>query len=225
MSSTHRRHTNRGLRSWVCAIVCGASLTYAIAWASALWSPYTRRVRPTVLEKYIGIGQEHHHAFGFHVRTTRGSRGFSEMGYWHFKEWSGHYDSTFTAGWPTQAVTSDVRAYHAEPLGPALQGLDLPVGILLTRGYPTDRLPAFLHAQPRRRLPLIPAWPGFLVSTVFYAILTLALWLTASNARRWLRTRRDCCPSCGYSLAGLRSNSCPECGSDTYSVNASVGRD
>ncbi len=63
-----------------------------------------------------------------------------------------------------------------------------------------------------------PIWSGYLHNTL--TLLCLALLL---NSLRWIprtpayfrarRAARGLCPHCGYSLAGLAANTCPECGS------------
>lgn len=65
----------------------------------------------------------------------------------------------------------------------------------------------------RFALPLLPIWPGFLINTIFYALLLLALVRVPRMARRALRRRRGRCVSCGYDRSGLDpSSACPECG-------------
>jgi len=72
-------------------------------------------------------------------------------------------------------------------------------------------------SQPQEvAYPLSPVPWGFVVNTVFYALL---LWLpvaTFTTLRRRRRIRRNLCPSCGYSLAGAiptnNTITCPECG-------------
>jgi hypothetical protein len=65
----------------------------------------------------------------------------------------------------------------------------------------------------RFALPLLPLWPGFLINTSFYALLTFALVRTPRLAIRIRRRRRGRCSACGYDRAGLEPGAaCPECG-------------
>jgi rubrerythrin len=65
-------------------------------------------------------------------------------------------------------------------------------------------------------LPLKPLWPGMLINVACFT----AAWFTLLFAARRLithtirlhRTRHNRCPACAYSLAGVTTNRCPECG-------------
>jgi hypothetical protein len=63
-----------------------------------------------------------------------------------------------------------------------------------------------------RRLPVVPCWPGFLIDSIFYALI---LWLLIPGPfvlRRLIRIKRGRCPKCGYDLRGDLKRGCPECG-------------
>jgi len=63
-----------------------------------------------------------------------------------------------------------------------------------------------------RVLPLIPIARGFLIDSLFWGVLSVPLWIGLGALMRWNRLRRGLCPRCAYSLAGLPSPTCPECG-------------
>ena len=74
------------------------------------------------------------------------------------------------------------------------------------------QLPRDADFNPRA-LPLKPIWGGLAADTGIFA----GAWLLAAAGLRALRARwrarRDRCPQCGYSLAGLPAAApCPECG-------------
>ena len=65
-------------------------------------------------------------------------------------------------------------------------------------------------------LPLRPIWPGFAISTTFYAAVLwlpfgpFALWRFIRRRRGLIRRRRGLCPECAYPLG--ESSLCTECG-------------
>lgn len=66
----------------------------------------------------------------------------------------------------------------------------------------------------RRRLPLMPVWPGFALDVVFYTLVWHALLLIPLLAWRRVRRHFGHCPRCGYDLHGVAADApCPECGS------------
>ncbi|MCW5757391.1 MAG: hypothetical protein KIT54_09165 [Phycisphaeraceae bacterium] len=81
------------------------------------------------------------------------------------------------------------------------------------RNQPRHANPPNTDPLDRFALPLLPIWPGFLLNTCFYAILTFALIRTPRLALRARRRRRGRCKRCGYDRAGLDAGAaCPECG-------------
>ncbi len=68
-------------------------------------------------------------------------------------------------------------------------------------------------SNTRRRtwaFPIRPSLPGFLINTLFYALLAWLPFGATGFTRRTLRRRAGRCVGCGYELAALLS--CPECG-------------
>jgi hypothetical protein len=55
-------------------------------------------------------------------------------------------------------------------------------------------------------------WPGFIINTLFYAIILWLLILGPFVLRRHIRRKRGQCPKCGYDLRGIPGSGCPECG-------------
>jgi len=63
-----------------------------------------------------------------------------------------------------------------------------------------------------RYLPLKPMLPGFLINTLFYALLLWLLFAFPFTLRRRLRLRNNRCPHCNYPFG--ESPTCSECGRD-----------
>lgn len=63
-----------------------------------------------------------------------------------------------------------------------------------------------------RAIPFRPTWPGVLVNTLFYAIVTFLLVQIRGVGIRSRRMVRGQCPECKYDLGFNFSTGCPECG-------------
>jgi ribosomal protein S27AE len=66
--------------------------------------------------------------------------------------------------------------------------------------------------QGFKRLPIRPAPLGFVANTAIFAGLLAAAWRVTAGARRAIRRHYGLCPACGYSLVGIATTTCPECG-------------
>ncbi|MCC6968880.1 MAG: hypothetical protein IT434_01540 [Phycisphaerales bacterium] len=56
-------------------------------------------------------------------------------------------------------------------------------------------------------------WPGLLAWIGVITAAWMLAWVAATIARRRIRRARGQCVDCGYSLAGISGERCPECGS------------
>lgn len=83
------------------------------------------------------------------------------------------------------------------------------------REFQAGRLPG--RAANSYALPNTPIVSGFIINTLFYALIGLLIWAAVKSplkVRRWLRAKRRLCPACGFIIApgtcaiGL----CSECG-------------
>ena len=111
-------------------------------------------------------------------------------------------------GWPMVALAS---AYvwvpdSAAPSGKRPVACDgIPTGDRKVRkGQGGWQYPVVLPCRP---IPL-----GLIADTLFYASLWATLLFAPGFVRRRVRRRRNHCPRCNYSLAGIASSACPECG-------------
>ncbi|MBN8598705.1 MAG: hypothetical protein J0L78_13625 [Planctomycetes bacterium] len=54
-------------------------------------------------------------------------------------------------------------------------------------------------------------WRGMILNVLFFAAVFSCPWWIRELVR-WRRARNGRCVHCGYSIAGLSSEKCPECG-------------
>lgn len=171
-----------------------------VAWACAVWMPVERTV-PPVRDEWIGT--QRIRGPGYSGTTVLTARGFEDGP----MEWARTGESSFRAGWPLAMYRSRVVPRSS------LSGFELPIGELLRRGYPTDRLPGWLRAEPNRRVPIEPVWAGFAGNVVFWGALIFGVRAAARSGVRAMRRRVGRCVCCGYCI-GDGARSCPECGLD-----------
>jgi len=69
-------------------------------------------------------------------------------------------------------------------------------------------------------LPVVPAWPGFAINTLFYAGVLWVLCCAPFALRRMIRRRRGQCPACAYPIG--QSPVCTECGAAVSNENKVV---
>jgi hypothetical protein len=170
-------------RTTISLLFCAAILNYLVALVCMLWSPYTHNDSPP--EKPDG-------SLPADVRGPDGS-----MNWWLTHSGPGVYSASpaiaevyqetifngwkftatpafFRSGWPMLSMQSIVHYYQA-PDGHDLARWELPKTEILSRGLQINQLPAFLHAQPDRRIPLIPIPIGFTVNTACYFLVLLVI--------------------------------------------------
>jgi hypothetical protein len=72
--------------------------------------------------------------------------------------------------------------------------------------------------------PLRPIWPGAILNTVFYGAILFGLWRAWIALKRRRRRKRNLCVRCAYSLAGITTSACPECGAAILPTSPLEGR-
>ncbi len=183
------------LRRMVTWLSAGASITVLVAWICLLWAPARSTFDPfdhpsQAIEKVDPDGEKglyyEETGHGWEYAFFRGDGG-ENGGYF----WKPPYGGTYhrVAGWPFHAMRSRVEVLDSQISGRTNEGLEasgyvppwvaqrtrwaLPWTEIIYRGLASKDLPAWLHAQPNRRLPLIPMPRGFAEDTVVFAVLGL----------------------------------------------------
>ncbi len=131
----------------------------------------------------------------------------------HDADWGFHSRFVEARGWP---LLSHAWAYaHCSRWNRDLRQretqVDCKYGILIS--VATERA-QYVHPDvwTLRMLPLRPIFPGFLINTLFYALVLWLLWSAPFVTRRLIRRRRGNCIRCGYDLRHAEHAACPECG-------------
>ncbi len=145
---------------------------------------------------------------------------------------SGETMNVYRAGWPAPSMQHEAHWAQLVDRGPSPMYFDSYDSVHATASPPKASLASGLELwratqhntgfglmpiefEPTNRfaLPLLPLWPGFLLNTIFHAILMFALIRTPRVVRRALRRRGGRCVGCGYDRDGLDGGAaCPECG-------------
>jgi hypothetical protein len=116
-------------------------------------------------------------------------------------------------GWPMLALRSHVELLtNWDSVGLTVETVQtVRSGHLLA-----DYSIGYLDLESVHALPVDPIWPGFLINTLFYAIIVWLLIVGPLLVRRLVRIRRGRCPKCGYDLRGQppepEAAGGPECG-------------
>jgi hypothetical protein len=166
-------------------VLSGMILNVLVAWSCILWSPNNLSIMPqekadhTMPDQNIGPDGTHGWWFtgsGFGVWESELSGAEvdpGDNGQLFFNSWRGSRTPAFyRGGWPMLSMQSLVNAVpdpkHIHDTGEVLMKWNLPFGEIVHRGLQTDSLPAWLHVQEGRRLPIVPLWLGFAVDTLLY---------------------------------------------------------
>lgn len=123
-----------------------------------------------------------------------------------------------SAGWPMRSMA----CWHENLVGvPSRQFMATDGPVTITRGMEIRRGDGAFGPCPSRAyvLPFQPLWGGFIVNTLFYALLAGLLFFGGREFRRRWRLRRGLCPQCKYPI-GV-SPVCTECGAPLPGV---IGR-
>jgi len=120
----------------------------------------------------------------------------------------------FRYGFPAQAMAFDTVLFMSEVDGKKFSHYELKKNLDI-KGKATQGFPWNLTRGGTYRFPTAILLPGFLVDTIFWAIVALGLMNGPGILRRYRRKKNGLCVPCGYNLMGNTSGVCPECGEGT----------
>lgn len=104
-------------------------------------------------------------------------------------------------GWPALAAWCEIQPGAVPGAAPGANG-----GLIVPFLSGTGGL------DELRVLPCRPIWRGVFVNAAWYAAAMIVLSAFTRAARRAIRRFRGRCAACGYNLAGVIEEVCPECG-------------
>ena len=179
----------------VVCLLAGVVVNVAVAWGCARWPRYANWISPDE-----------------DLQVRRSSR---DVGWWN-KHLVPLFDADIDMLWESRDLGVEIRVFvgmdsnHRDVYGThVLSGL--PAWSMSGEAWDAGQLPKWSKLfVDSGWIPLRPIWPGFVINTLFYAVI---LWLLIPGPfalRRFIRRRRGLCPGCGY-LVG-ESDVCTECG-------------
>lgn len=129
----------------------------------------------------------------------------------------GIIDTQGAWGWPLHAVWRSVSEFSV----PSRDSSDDEVAAAAATSQielagwtgPTARVASGVEVPPFGLI-----WSGFAIDSAVFGVFWLLVMVVAVQVRTVLRRMRDHCPTCNYSLRGLRSGRCPECGAQAGSM-------
>ena len=124
------------------------------------------------------------------------------------------YIDIYEVGWPSRCLQWESWSEFEVNF---LQGTTIyrneghPARTWWRSGIPVSTQRFGFGSRSWKGLPIHPVYFGFVVNTIFYAVLLWILTLGPFTARRMIRRKRGLCIKCAYDLRGT-SGGCPECG-------------
>jgi len=176
-------------------LLLGAVVNVAVAWGCAVMAPQPRASADALAQIYNNEfwGYPERWPNEFDTKTLGFTRTEMKLGR-DSRSSDGAWLSSYRveAGFPMVVLSGTLHGrYHAQRI---LEG-------------PHESMLAVSEAVV---LPLHPVFPGFLINTLFYALLLWLLFCAPFALRRVLRRRRGLCGMCAYPVGA--SPVCTECG-------------
>jgi hypothetical protein len=121
--------------------------------------------------------------------------------------------STTRVGFPALALETDSLIDDAVILSNGSLSTETRHGFLgrVDGAVGATKASVWSHAQ-HTLFPYRPIWTGFVINTLFYALVAVALAWILRCIRHARRMHRGCCPTCAYELHHDFRDGCPECG-------------
>lgn len=218
----------RGSIRMTILLILGAAMNLAVAWVCVFaqgvvesdWNPYFSPYDdyPAVIHVTRRFGYEQ--VVGVARSGTLLDRRGDEVRLYHGRVWFSEEPLqqpmlnayAIAGGWPLLSHSCWLTVgWNIQPNGDEIEYfLNVHWGILPKKYREDSPGASRIRDGAFPILPLRPIWTGFIINTVFYAVILWLLLFAPFTARRVIRRRRGLCEHCAYPI-GV-SPVCTECG-------------
>ena len=215
-------------------LILGAVTTVGVAWAFAIWGSF--RFDPTNHFSH-STGRQWEVSVSNGLGVTRVSR-VPNNGLWSvggarpsrktIPYWSVTRDRPPAGVFDDQTMPWHIKLAYGWPFRASYAEVWRAIKLQSGQNNPSNRFSASTGIEilddgsgqplPFRTLPVRPILPGFLINTLFYAVIWFGLFLGIGAVRRTIRRKRGRCVKCVYDLRGTPVDvsgpgaGCSECG-------------
>jgi hypothetical protein len=200
------------LRRLLLVLSAGVLASVAFAWVVAATADVNPKAPTRQMSFFSELGWVEHRRLGIYQATCVSDEGGTPF----YPHWTSDEQVP-----PTWVLSDSCTVHKHYKWWVVATGLPFPcIGYtacaILSRSCVCNGIPIQGRANGGsvpRALPLTPIWSGMIADVTFWSLLSLVPLYGWGRLRRAVRSRRQACAECGYSLVGASAErGCPECG-------------